>query len=83
MSNIPTLTDVLNEPISFITEDVLYYYIKLESDDKYDHCMWRVNKKDLTVTYLDLVDYIVEIDEHVSIGNVNDYTDIVMRNKKQ
>lgn len=65
-----TFEEILKEPISFITEDDSYYYVKPKNDDKYDHCMWKINKNDLSVEYLDLVDYLLNIDDNVSETNL-------------
>lgn len=66
-----TFEEILKNPISGATEDGSYYYIKPKTDDPYDHCMWKVNKDDLSVQYLDLIEYLLNIDNNVSKVDLN------------
>ena len=66
-----TFEEIIKKPISGATEDESYYYIKPETDDPYDHCMWKVNKNDLSVQYLDLIEYLLNVDDNVSKVDLN------------
>lgn len=44
---------------------------QLKTNDPYDHCMWKVNKDDLSVQYLDLIEYLLNIDDNVSKVDLN------------
>ena len=63
-----SLEEVLKLDITYAAEYGDSYYFQPQSDDKFDHCMWKVNKKSVEVSYFDMIEFIINIaDDAVTI----------------
>ena len=56
-----SLEEVLKPDITYSAEYGDSYCFQPQSDDKFDHCMWKVNKKSGEVSYFDLIAFLIDI----------------------
>ena len=57
METMPTYESLMNGPTRFIYSDDNYLYIRPIPKHKYDHNMYKVDRKTLEVTGMDLLDF--------------------------
>lgn len=48
--------------IESITENELYYFVRMKPKHYYDHDMYKINKKNNSISFIDLINYLCEFE---------------------
>ncbi len=67
-----TFEELLDADVEFLALYEENYYFRIKSDNHYNHAMWKVDQKTKEVSYFDLVDFLVDIQDKAELIDIEE-----------